>query len=568
LAGKVYAEEELSSRVLDLLLPGREVASRQQSGSEYWEILNCDRFGINPFAVETQALTYEGRLLAPGIQRLPDLARATEILKTDLQALPAAVTHYASIWSLELERGGRSPAAYEQVGREVDAFLNTRGNDLLAMRQVVSFVAVSQQKLPARVVQRFRTALITLPQTADPFQINAQTKEIIHTPRDARFIAAAQQDVTRGLAQLDYLSMDSNEQDPRKKAEAYLAYAAKYPEALYTFDAYAQAFRCEKAINDIAAVEAIFEKWAAIDPPQILPLLEMAQFYIDRKTNPAHVVELIDAAEKIYVESEHPSSHRHFQREPGKLESLRGQAHLLLKDLPAARADFEAAVKAAPDNPGFAYALGQTCEQMGDNMRALEAYLAAASAPYQDSPAARNAYERLFVAQRFGSKQDAEERIPGRVAARTRSTTAEYTPFALNRPAPEFAFTDLNGRRLDNRTAKGKPPVITFWGIWCAPCVAELPAIQEFQTRHPDTNVLAVEIGDKPDKIKAFLTAHNLNVLRVAAEADWPKEFGAPTSPMSVVIDRFGQIQFVHVGLLTNVEAILGKDLSTLPAPN
>lgn len=28
---------------------------------------------------------------------------------------------------------------------------------------------------------------------------------------------------------------------------------------------------------------------------------------------------------------------------------------------------------------------------------------------------------------------------------------------------------------------------------------------------------------------------------------------------MSIVIGRFGQIQFVHAGLLTDVEAILGR---------
>ena len=37
---------------------------------------------------------------------------------------------------------------------------------------------------------------------------------------------------------------------------------------------------------------------------------------------------------------------------------------------------------------------------------------------------------------------------------------------------------------------------------------------------------------------------------------------------MSVVIDRFGQIQFVHVGLQTGIEAILDNDLSALAESN
>jgi thiol-disulfide isomerase/thioredoxin len=129
----------------------------------------------------------------------------------------------------------------------------------------------------------------------------------------------------------------------------------------------------------------------------------------------------------------------------------------------------------------------------------------------------------------------------------------------LNRPAPEFAFTDLAGTRFDSQAAKGKPAVITFWGIWCPPCIAELPAIEEFQRRHPAANTLVVEIGDKRDKVKAFLAAHKPNVLHLAAKADWPQEFGVAASPISIVIDRFGQIQFVHAGLLANVEAMLGR---------
>lgn len=94
--------------------------------------------------------------------------------------------------------------------------------------------------------------------------------------------------------------------------------------------------------------------------------------------------------------------------------------------------------------------------------------------------------------------------------------------------------------------------MLTFWGIWCPPCITELPAVEDFQKYHAGANVLAVEIGDRPEKIKTFLAAHNLTALNVAAEKDWPEQFGALASPASIVMDRFGQIQFVHVGLLAD----------------
>ncbi len=52
-----------------------EQGQADNNQARYWEILFCVRGQINPVAVEQQARTYEGRLLAPGIQRVPDLGQ-------------------------------------------------------------------------------------------------------------------------------------------------------------------------------------------------------------------------------------------------------------------------------------------------------------------------------------------------------------------------------------------------------------------------------------------------------------------------------------------------------------
>ena len=90
--------------------------------------------------------------------------------------------------------------------------------------------------------------------------------------------------------------------------------------------------------------------------------------------------------------------------------------------------------------------------------------------------------------------------------------------------------------------------------------------MQEFQRQHPEVTLLAVEVGNKPEEVKAFLSTHKLEGLRVAVCQDFPKEFGGGVFPYTLVVDRFGQIQFVHAGQLTDVGAILGKDLAALPA--
>jgi thiol-disulfide isomerase/thioredoxin len=535
------------------------------NGGQYWDILNCSKGEPDEWAVNARAATYQGRLLAPGIERAPDLTRALDILKNDLRRHPDHYSHYFSIWRYELELGSENPSAYEQVGGEVDAFISARGNDPYALRQISGFIGPEQQKLPPSVVNRFRQAVTALPQTAEPIQIESGTGKIYHVPRDERFLTRMQREVSDILGELDYWSVSLEQMGWQKMAEDYLAFAAEYPDSFHASQAYGSAFDCEKELNDVAGAETVFEKWAALDPESPHPLLAMAQFYIAQNTRVDRAVKLLDTAATLYLKNQAPSVTRHFSEEPGKLEFLLGQAYALLNDLPAARNDLEAAATAAPDNPDVLYALGEVREKMGNSAQALEAYLAAASAPYQESPAPREAYERLFLTQKLGTNQDAEQRILAQVGENAHRTAAQYTPVAINRPAPKFAFADLVGKRFDNQAAKGKPTVLTFWSIWCAPCVAELPALQEFQKQHPSANLLALAVGNKPEEVKSFLSTRNLNTLRVALSDKWPQEFGASAFPTTIVMDRFGQIQFVHVGQLADVGAILGKDLDALP---
>ncbi|MGD0695176.1 MAG: redoxin domain-containing protein [Terriglobia bacterium] len=510
-------------------------------GGQYWDILNCDRGEPDPFSVGAQASTYEGRLLAPGIQRTPHLARALDILRDDLKRYPG---HYRQddyfIWTYELKLGADSPSAYEQVGLELDAFISDHGTDSFAMQQLAAFIGPHQQKLPSSVVQRFRQAVAALPGTETAPQVNSQ---------------------------LDYWLL-SSEVNCQKKAQGYLAFAAKYPQSSYTAGAYQAAFDCEVEMKDIAGAESVFEKLAALDRERPDPLLTMAQFYIDQKTKVDRAVKLLDTADTILLKNQARYASDLFHRERGRIEFLRGQGCLLLDDLPRARADLEDAAKAAPDKPNVLCALGQVREKMGDLAPALEAYLSAASAPYQDSAAPLEAYERLFVAQHLGTRDDAEQKLLARIAARAQSAAAEYTPIPLDRPAPKFTFTDLAGKTFDDGAAQGKPTVLSFWSIWCTVCVPELPTLQDFQRQHSGLNFLSVAILAKPEDVKSFLSSHKLNTLRVAIRNDWPPEFGVSELPTTIVMDRFGHIQFVHVGQLSDVAAVLGKDLDALETRN
>jgi hypothetical protein len=77
-----------------------------------------------------------------------------------------------------------------------------------------------------------------------------------------------------------------------------------------------------------------------------------------------------------------------------------------------------------------------------------------------------------------------------------------------------------------------------------------------------------VAVANEPEDVRALLSSHKLDALRVAVRSDWPQEFVVSELPTTIVMDRFGHIQFVHVGQLSDVAAILDKDLDALGTPN
>ena len=60
------------------------------------------------------------------------------------------------------------------------------------------------------------------------------------------------------------------------------------------------------------------------------------------------------------------------------------------------------------------------------------------------------------------------------------------TPLA-NRPlVPDITATSLTGTPIKLSSYRGKILVLNFWGSWCAPCIAEAPALEvAYEQYHP-----------------------------------------------------------------------------------
>jgi thiol-disulfide isomerase/thioredoxin len=113
--------------------------------------------------------------------------------------------------------------------------------------------------------------------------------------------------------------------------------------------------------------------------------------------------------------------------------------------------------------------------------------------------------------------------------------------------APAVTFTDAKGVRHALKSYRGKYVLLNMWATWCAPCVAELPALAKLKAAAPNITVLAVDLTGRketPARADAFLKEHNAAGLGAAVDTEsmFMRSFTAAVMPTTVLIDPKGRV--------------------------
>jgi len=84
-----------------------------------------------------------------------------------------------------------------------------------------------------------------------------------------------------------------------------------------------------------------------------------------------------------------------------------------------------------------------------------------------------------------------------------------------------------------------------------------------FQRAHPEVDVLAVDVADKPEEVRQFLASKQLTGLHVALTKAFPEGM-AQNYPTTLVISAKHEIAFLHASMPKDIGADLAADLAAL----
>ena len=116
----------------------------------------------------------------------------------------------------------------------------------------------------------------------------------------------------------------------------------------------------------------------------------------------------------------------------------------------------------------------------------------------------------------------------------------------LNRPAPQFSLTDMDGARIDLAQDRGKVVLLNFWATWCAPCRIEMPRFIQWQQQYASRgfSIIGVSVDDTSAPVRPFVEKMRLNYPVVMANAKLAELYGGVYGvPVTFLIDRHGIVR-------------------------
>jgi len=121
----------------------------------------------------------------------------------------------------------------------------------------------------------------------------------------------------------------------------------------------------------------------------------------------------------------------------------------------------------------------------------------------------------------------------------------------VGKEAPDFALKSTTGENLRLSEYRGNVVMLNFWATWCGPCRQEMPLLDDLYNRYERVGFTLLGVNIDDDSQRAIDMMRELGVnfpVLFDARKDVSKLYDVNAMPVTVILDREGNVRHVHQG--------------------
>lgn len=111
---------------------------------------------------------------------------------------------------------------------------------------------------------------------------------------------------------------------------------------------------------------------------------------------------------------------------------------------------------------------------------------------------------------------------------------------------PDFNLKSFDGKSYTLRNFKGKPMLVNYWFNTCAPCKAEMPALNKLKEKYGDKVHFVSITADTEKMAQSVLDDHPFHFLHLLEAYDLIGKLGLSGAPKNIFVDKNGVIRQVY----------------------
>jgi peroxiredoxin len=118
-------------------------------------------------------------------------------------------------------------------------------------------------------------------------------------------------------------------------------------------------------------------------------------------------------------------------------------------------------------------------------------------------------------------------------------------------PAPAFTLAALTGQQSALSQYKGQVVMVNFWATWCGPCQQEMPLLDQMYKKYKPAGftLIGVNVDKEAPAVRELMARKPVSFPVLLDPANQvSKAYHVDEMPSSVLIDRKGEIRYIHRG--------------------